>query len=165
MFVVIPQTDPASNPGAEPDWEWLPPICPLCGGSIVGHGRRCKQAHGPTTQIIRYRRGACRRCAVTITVLPAWSLPHTHYQLQTRQQSGVRYLAGAALEQCAPPLQHADRSPDVRTLRRWFERRLMAVCWWSHSSAALRLFCRPPTILAWDLAAAVRILIPEPHPG
>lgn len=165
MIVVIPRTDPESNPGEEPDWEWLPRSCPQCGGPIIGHGRRRKQAHGPSTQTIRYRRGACRRCPLTITVLPAWSLPYTHYRLETRQQSGALFLAGAPLEESAPALQDPDRSPDIRTLRRWFQRRLLSWCCWLRSSAALRLYCRPPTILAWDLAAGFRILIPEPHPG
>jgi hypothetical protein len=51
-----------------------------------------------------------------------------------------------------------DRSPDPRTLRRWAQRRLLSVwCWLKAGPIAGRLL-RTPTIIAWDLIAACRIL-------
>src|ERR1039457_4900375 len=72
MLVVIPQTDPESNPEAAPDWEWLPPQCPACGqGIVIGHGRRRKQAHGERRTSILVRRGISKCCGRTCTILPA----------------------------------------------------------------------------------------------
>lgn len=166
MIVVIPQTDPESNPEVEPDWEWLPPRCPSCGqGSVIGHGRRRKQAHGERRTWILVRRGISKCCARTCTILPAWSLPGTQYSLETRRQSSACYACGVALEEAAPVLADPDHSPDVRTLRRWFERRLSSLCWWLGCCSKIRVFFHAPTIVAWDWQAAARILIPESHPG
>jgi hypothetical protein len=165
MIVFIPRTDPESNPGQEPDWEWLPRVCPACSGAIVGHGRRSKQAHGARTQTIRYRRGACGNCSVTITVLPAWSLPYTQYRVEVRQQSCRHYAGETPLESSAPALQDGNRSPDAATLRRWFQRRLQSLYCWLRWAQQCHFDFQPPTILAWDWTAALRILIPEPGPG
>jgi hypothetical protein len=166
MIVFIPQTDPESNPNAEPDWEWLPSLCPACGqGSVIGHGRRRKQAHGGKRTSILVRRGISKCCGRTCTVLPAWSLPGTQYSLETRRQSYACYTCGAALEEAAPPLADPDRSPDASTLRRWFERRLSSLSCWVQSCRKMCIFFLPPTILAWDWQAAVRILVPESNPG
>ena len=165
MIVFIPRTDPNSNPGEEPDWEWLPRRCPACGGHVVGHGRRSKQSHGATTGSIRYRRGACCDCAVTVTVLPAWSLPYTHYRLETRQHSCEQYVSGTALDSIAPALADADRSPDAATLRRWFRRRVQSLCCWLHIARPWLFHFPPPTIFAWDWKAVALILIPESIPG
>jgi hypothetical protein len=48
----------------------------LC-DSIIGHGRRCKQAHDESHDCIKYRRGLCKLCKLTFTFLPAFSLPYT----------------------------------------------------------------------------------------
>lgn len=165
MIVVIPRTDPDSNPCQEPDWEWLPRCCPVCRAAVVGHGRRYKQAHGTTTRRIRYRRGVCSQCWLTFSVLPAWSLPYTQYRLEVRQASGEATAGGTPLENAAPALLDADRSPDPSTLRRWLQRRIESLCsglwlWRPWRSD----FC-PPTILAWDWKAAALILTPESRSG
>jgi hypothetical protein len=160
MILFIPRTGSMGNGGfEEPDWEWLPRICPVCSGDIVGHGRREKLAHDEWHTSIRIRRGRCNGCGLTCTVLPAWSLPRTQYSLYTRQKSSERYENGLPLEQAAPPLRDPDRTPDASTLRRWFERRLGSLLCWLKARIPL-----PPTILAWDLTAALRILVRETKP-
>lgn len=166
MLVVIPQTDPESNPNVEPDWEWLPPLCPACGqGAVIGHGRRRKQAHGEERTSILVRRGISKCCGRTCTILPAWSLPGTQYSLETRRQSYACYSCGAALEQAAPTLADPDRSPDASTLRRWFTRRIASWYCWLRILRQLGLCQQPPTIVAWDGPAAARILVPESRAG
>ena len=163
VIVVIPRTWPLRKGEApEPeDPEWLPRVCPACSRrSVIGHGRRSKQAHDSRHRRIQYRRGRCQHCGQTVTVLPAWSLPHTHYSLAARQQAVERYAAeGATLETAAPLLRDADRVADASTLRRWFQRRL-ASGWTCLGHAPLLV----PTILAWDWWASFRILVPEPEP-
>src|SRR5467141_3673269 len=131
MIVVIPQSDPLCNSHEEPDWEWLPRVCPACGErAVIGHGRRSEQAHDERRSWIRIRRGLCKHCRATCTVLPAWSLPHTHYSVQTRQRSSERYYAGAPIEHAAPFLSDAIRIPDACTLRGWFQQRIASVLGW-----------------------------------
>ena len=66
----------------------LPRLCPLCGErTIIGHGQRLKQAHDQRHQQIWIRRGRCRPCHKTFTVLPDWSPPSGHYSLHCRQQA------------------------------------------------------------------------------
>jgi hypothetical protein len=53
----------------------LPRLCPVCGErTIIGHGQRLKLAHDRRHQQIWIRRGRCRPCHKTFTVLPDWSL-------------------------------------------------------------------------------------------
>ena len=60
----------------------IPRQCPLCWrDSIVGHGRRRKQAHDQEHDWIGVRRGRCQPCHQTFTFLPPFSLPYTHYSL------------------------------------------------------------------------------------
>jgi hypothetical protein len=67
--------------------------CPVCEqDSIVGHGRRRKQAHDEHHDWIRIRRGRCRSCGTTFTFLPVFSLPYTHYSLLARWQALLRRL-------------------------------------------------------------------------
>jgi Domain of unknown function (DUF6431) len=130
---------------------------------MIGHGRRFKQAHAPNRTVIRIRRALCKLCRNTCTVLPAWSLPFTHYSLETRQQSWDGFRDGKPLADAAPVLQDADHCPDEATMRRWFRRRVEALGnWlvWARSWQTL-LGHSIPTILTWDFWAAVRILIPE----
>jgi hypothetical protein len=48
--------------------------CPICvQDSIVGHGRRRKQAHDEHHDWIGIRRGLCNRCGKTFTFLPPFS--------------------------------------------------------------------------------------------
>ena len=49
----------------------LPRRCPHCGGdAIVAHGQRRKQARDDRRDWIRLRRGLCRPCGETFTILP-----------------------------------------------------------------------------------------------
>jgi len=49
---------------------------PVCGrDSIIGHGRRSKQAHDEDHDWIPIRRGRCPDCKKTFTFLPPLSLP------------------------------------------------------------------------------------------
>jgi Domain of unknown function (DUF6431) len=171
MIVFIPQTWPPDNYSRSADFdteEWLPRICPACGQpGVIGHGRRSKQAHDENHTRIRVRRGRCVHCQKTFTVLPAWSLPSTHYSLRARQQSLTRVAAGACWEEASPPMRDADRIADPATLRRWCQRRLASLC----GATALQQVGKlvgallAPTILAWDCLAVAGILIPEAKPA
>jgi hypothetical protein len=166
MFAVIPQTWPFCNRGAVPDstadLEWLPRSCPACGGSVIGHGRRDRQAHDEHHSRIQVRRGICKRCGKTITVLPAWLLSYTHYTLYARRQAVNRWLDGARGEETAPIVEDPDRIADPATLRRWAARRWQGLCAWLAGWRARGVL---PTILAWDWQAAARMLIPEAKPA
>jgi hypothetical protein len=62
--------------------------CPVCErDSIIGHGRRRKQAHDEYHDWILIRHGYWRSCGKTFTFLPPLSLPYTHYSLLTRCQA------------------------------------------------------------------------------
>jgi len=109
------------------DWatlgaEGIPRTCPECATvSIIGHGRRRKQAHDEEHDWIGIRRGLCKRCLKTVTFLPPFSLPYTHYSLVARSQALQRYFVdGCSLERAVPLVQDPERLPDVTTLRRWF---------------------------------------------
>lgn len=87
----------------------------------MGHGRRCKQAHDEDHDWITIRRGVCSQCGRTITFLPAFSLPYTHYSLIARSEALRRYFVeDCSWEQAAPPVKDPHRVPDPSTLRRWF---------------------------------------------
>jgi hypothetical protein len=96
--------------------------CPVClQESVVGHGRRQKQAHDKHHDWITVRRGHCNHCGTTITFLPVFSLPYTHYSLIARSEALRRYFVdGCCWEEAVPPLKDPDRVPDSSTLRRWF---------------------------------------------
>lgn len=96
--------------------------CPVClQDSIVGHGRRRKQAHDEDHDWIGIRRGVCNLCGKTFTFLPLFSPPYTHYSLIARSQALRRYfLEGCSWETAAPPVRDPDRVADPSTLRRWF---------------------------------------------
>jgi hypothetical protein len=68
------------------DWdEIILRRCPVCEkDSIVGHGRRRKQAHDEHHDWIRIRRSRCGNCGMTFTFLSVFSLPYTHYSLRAR---------------------------------------------------------------------------------
>src|SRR6266481_3018221 len=66
----------------------LPRRCPRCGfDTIIGHGQRRKQAHDEHHDWIWVRRGLCRPCGETFTILPAWSAPYGHYSLDCRREA------------------------------------------------------------------------------
>ena len=96
--------------------------CPFClRDSIVGHGRRRKQAHDEKHDWIRIRRGICRRCDKTFTFLPFFSLPYTHYSLVARSQAlERRFVDNCSWEEAAPSVKDANRIADPSTLGRWF---------------------------------------------
>ena len=95
--------------------------CPVCEcDSIVGHGRRRKQAHDEHHDWIGIRRGLCRGCGKTFTLLPLFSLPYTHYSLLARCQALRRhFVEHGSWDEAAPTLKDPNRVPDPSTLRRW----------------------------------------------
>ena len=139
----------------------LPRRCPFCGNhTIVGHGRRRKQAHDQQHDWIWIRRGRCAPCRKTFTVLPAWSPPYGHYSFRCRQQAWQSAHESGSWEQSVPDVRDANRLPDPSTVGRWCWRlfllaillsnRLWQGVGWSTS--------RSPTILAWDWSTISRIL-------
>jgi hypothetical protein len=96
--------------------------CPVCSrDSIIGHGRRQKQAHDEHHDWITIRRGICRPCGQTITFLPVFSLPYSHYSLIARSEALRRYFVErCSWEAAAPPVKDPHRVADSSTLRRWF---------------------------------------------
>lgn len=124
-ILFIPRSFEQCNP--EADWalagaEHLARECPECASdSIIGHGRRCKQAHDEHHDWIWIRRGICKLCGKTFTFLPLLSPPYSHYSLITRSQALERYFGEhCSLEMAAPLVKDPDRIPAVSTLRRWF---------------------------------------------
>ena len=95
--------------------------CPLCErDSIIGHGRRRKQAHDEHHDWIGIRRGLCQDCGKTFTFLPWVSLPYTHYSLLARCQAlRRRFAEHCSWEEATPTLKDPNRLPDPSTLRRW----------------------------------------------
>jgi hypothetical protein len=96
--------------------------CPVClRDSIIGHGRRRKQAHDEDHDWIPVRRGLCNVCGKTFTLLPPFSPPYCHYSLMARSQALRRYFVeGCSWEAAAPVVKDPDRVADPSTLRRWF---------------------------------------------
>jgi Domain of unknown function (DUF6431) len=137
----------------------LPRQCPICGAhTIIGHGRRLRQTHDNQHERMLVRRGICHPCGKTFTILPDWLAPLGHFSLRCRQQACESIAAGEPIEQAAPHCKDPSRSPDPSTLRRWAQRRLLAVCCWIKARAVdFYLLCES-TIFAWDLNAACRIL-------
>jgi hypothetical protein len=88
----------------------------LC--SIIGHGRRRKQAHDQHQDWIGIRRGRCPGCGTTFTFLPLLSLPYTHYSLLAHAQTLRRRLVEhCSWEQAAPMFKDPNQVPDPSTLR------------------------------------------------
>ena len=140
----------------------LPRRCPVCGNqTIIGHGLRRKQAHDQRHDWIWIRRGFCRPCRKTFTILPIWSPPYTHYSLRCRQQAWESLHETSSWEESVPNIKEPDRLPDPSTVRRWAEQlfylgvlltfKLWQAAGWSISG--------PPTILAWDWMA-IRLILP-----
>jgi hypothetical protein len=96
--------------------------CPVClRDSIIGHGRRLKQAHDEDHDWIQIRRGLCNLCGKTFTFLPLFSPPYGHYSLIARSQALRRYfLEDCSWEAAAPTVKDPDHVADPSTLRRWF---------------------------------------------
>ena len=137
----------------------LPRRCPVCqDDTIIGHGRRRRQAHDDRREHIWVRRGMCLPCRKSFTVLPDWLAPSAHFSLRCRQQACERIAAGDCAEQAAPHCKDPSRLPDPSTLRRWAQRRLLSVWCWVKIGAMREHFLHTPTIVAWDLGAVCRIL-------
>ena len=137
----------------------LPRRCPFCRNlSIVGHGRRLRPAHDDRHRRIWVRRGICRPCRKTFTLLPDWLVPRAPFTLRCRQLACERLAAGDSPDQAAPHCHDPSRSPDPSTLRRWAHRRFHSACCWLKAGGRALQFLRRPTILAWDLRAFCRIL-------
>jgi hypothetical protein len=146
------------RPGVIP-LDRLPRRCPVCrNDTIIGHGRRSRQAHDEYHEHIWVRRGICHPCGKTFTILPDWLAPAAPFSLHCRQLACESIAAGASVEQSAPHCKDPSRSPDSSTLRRWARRRLLSVWCWLTAGARWEYFLRTPTIVAWDLSAACRIL-------
>jgi len=148
------------------DLQQMPRWCPLCQqASIIGHGQRRRPAHDGQQDCIWVRRGLCRLCGKTFTILPSWLPPYGHYSLRCRQQAWDAIGAGSGgWEHAAPHCKDPMRLPDPTTVRRWAWRRLISLCQslkvWVQTPV-WQDFLRTPTILAWDWMAAGRILLLE----
>jgi Domain of unknown function (DUF6431) len=139
--------------------EHLPRRCPVCEtATIISHGKRLRQAHDDTHERMWIRRGICKRCKKTFTVLPDWLAPFGHYSLRCRQQACERIAIGDCAEQAAPHCQDPARLPDATTVRRWIQRRVFSLWCWLRTAAAAGYIFTAPTIFAWDLRASYRML-------
>ena len=137
----------------------LPRRCPVCGNhTIVGHGQRLRHARDDRHDRIWVRRGVCRPCQKTFTVLPDWLAPSAPFTLHCRQQACEHLAAGETAEQAAPHCKDPTHLPDPSTVRRWAQRRLISLWCWIKAGVKNQHFLRTPTILAWDLGALCRIL-------
>jgi uncharacterized protein DUF6431 len=163
LFIALPEPEDKTAPGmTEIPLARLPRVCPLCGErTIIGHGRRLKQAHDECHAQIRIRRGLCRPCKKTFTVLPDWSPPTGTYSLHCRQKAWeLSRQSDSNWEESVPDVADASRSPDPSTVRRWAGRllywgTLLAAKLWQATGWSASTF---PTILAWDWTTIRRIL-------
>jgi hypothetical protein len=70
LFIAPPWTDDKAEPVVEISLAQLPCRCPICGqDTIIGHGRRHKQAHDDRHDGIWVWRGRCPACKKTFTAL------------------------------------------------------------------------------------------------
>ena len=135
----------------------LPRWCPVCEATtIIGHGKRLRQAHDDRHVGLWIRRGLCRQCNKTFTVLPDWLVPFGQYGLRCRQQACERIAAGDLVEQASPYCKDPARLPDPSTLRRWVHRRVFSL--WCWANAGGKYFFAAPSIVAWDLSAVCHML-------
>ncbi|HEY6371437.1 MAG TPA: DUF6431 domain-containing protein [Candidatus Sulfotelmatobacter sp.] len=134
----------------------------MCGNrTIVGHGRRRKQAHDQRHGWIWIRRGRCRPCRKAFTILPAWSPPYGRYSLHCRQQAWDSLSKADSWEESVPNTKEPDHMPDPSTVRRWAGQ---LCCLWVLLATRLsqatgwNIF-GPSTIVAWDWNV-VRLILP-----
>jgi hypothetical protein len=80
---------------------------PIClRDSIIGAGRRRKQVHDEDHDWIPIRRGLCNLCGKTLTFLPPFSPPYSHYSLIAPSQALRRYFGErCGWEAAAPTLK------------------------------------------------------------
>ena len=123
MIVLIPWNEAEGKPSE------IVRTCPACRtDSVIGHGWRNRQAHDASHTRIRIRRGICRLCHLTLTMLPDWLIPRGHYSLAARRQAADRARQpDRSLEDCIPDSADSDRSADPSTVRRWFRRRTQSL--------------------------------------
>ena len=162
LFIALPETDDKTDLGLTAiPLQLLPRHCPVCGKhTIVGHGRRRKQAHDRRHDWIWIRRGFCRPCRKTFTILPTWSPPYGHYSLYCRQQSWESLSEARSWEESVPDVKEPDRLADPSTVRRWGQLFCLGVLLASRLwQTAVRNIFGPPTILAWDWSV-VRLILP-----
>ena len=126
--------------------------------TIIGHGRRLRNAHDDRHERIWIRRGICRPCNKTFTILPDWLVPFGHYSLHCRQQACDRIASGDSAEQATPCCKDLARLPDSTTVLRWARRRAFSVWCWLKTIAAIETIWPVPTILAWDFGVFCRML-------
>jgi len=158
LFIALPEAEDKFDPGVIP-LDLLPRRCPLCGNhTIVGHGQRLRHARDDRHDRIWVRRGVCRPCQKTFTVLPDWLAPSAPFTLHCRQQACEHVAAGETAEQAAPYCQDPTHLPDPSTVRRWVQWRLISLWCWIKVGVKSQHFLWTPTILAWDLGALCRIL-------
>src|SRR5207253_8417995 len=98
-LAVILFVAPSAAQGKPVDWAVsvnpIPRQCPGClCHSVVGHGRRRKQAHDEDHDWIGIRRGLCNRCQKTITFLPALLTSLYPLQPYRPQRSPAALLCG-----------------------------------------------------------------------
>jgi Domain of unknown function (DUF6431) len=164
LFIALPEPQDKSCEMRAFPLALLPRCCPRCGRhTIIGHGQRRKPAHDENHDWIWVRRGLCRPCGKTFTILPSWSSPYGQYSLRCRQQAWESSCNhNVPWEKAAPQCKDPSRFPDPATLQRWACRRLLSLCcsvkafWFCW--AGWQAFWRTPTILAWDWAAIERNL-------
>ena len=145
IFIALPLGKRQHRPGVIP-LDLLPRRCPVCGDhTIIGHGRRPRQAHDEHHDNIWVRRGICHPCGKTFTILPDWLAPAAPFSLRCREQACERIAAGDSVEQAAPHCKDPSLSPDPSTLRRWAQRRLLSVCCWLKAGAIAAYFLGTPT--------------------
>lgn len=108
LFIALQEAEGKTDAGVPAiPLQLLPRWCPICDHqTIVGHGRRRKQAHDHQRDWIWIRRGRCVRCGKTFTILPTWSPPCCHYSIDCRQR---------ALHRAAVPDGHDERSHWTQT--------------------------------------------------
>jgi hypothetical protein len=128
--------------------------CPTClSNAVIGHGWRRKQAHDESHDWIAIRRGFCNHCLKTITFLPAFSLPYTHYSLIARSQAlELYFVASRSLDLATPLVKDPNRVPVASTLRRWFRSLDSAERWeclqqWERERTSTSSLCDSPIVI------------------
>ena len=115
-----------------------------------GHGRRWRQAHDDCHDQIRVRRGLCKHCDLTLTVLPAWSVTGALYNLPARREALGRLAEGETLEASAPVCRDPDRIADPSTVRRWFWRRIAGLRFFFSPTILPGISAPPPAFWLWS---------------
>ncbi|HTF69918.1 MAG TPA: DUF6431 domain-containing protein [Edaphobacter sp.] len=130
LFIALPKGNDNLDPEVIP-LHLLPRLCPVCyGDTIIGHGQRLRQCHDDNCAHIWVRRGICKPCKKTYTILPNWLAPSGRYSLYCRQQFCEGIAAGHTADEAAPDCKDPTLQPDPSTVRRWAQRRLLSVwCW------------------------------------